>query len=466
MFWRKNRDNLARTSYKLERRFVGVDVTNFSGFREMLTISHTLVDSKTKRLTNKNTKMDFSRGKIIDVDIEEIKAQENKEAFEEKSGYLRGYFLELESKDKEVSKKTAPQKGISGFLSTIFRKGNIRELTYREKFEKIVEKASKFRAKLEKGDNIEFKLTPDTTIIIDAYKPDFKHTEIKVLEKRAGKVSKIDYKLEKDYVGMTSGFSDTCYSKALLTVNHTLLNTRDKSVSLKETRVDCLGGHVQEVSSKEIKRSEKADEYIRMADYIRGYQFELTSEDEVKKKKNIFKKLFSAEDRGMIKKHIKRYDRIKEIVRKQSIIGGGLIELSHGEKALVDKRSSDDMFFQVIEKDKRGFKKTEYEVHRHFLGGGAPGDGEGFIQVLNVNTTLLDTRNQVITFTDDSIDMDHSLLMETDREILKKAQNEEAYEHYERNIIEEGKVLEDNSKEQTKPGFLSFLNSFKKGRLG
>jgi len=404
--------DLAKTSYKLEKRFVGVDPSTFSGFREMLTVNHTLVDSRAKVLTVKNTKIDLSKGKVVEVKVEEIKETENKDAFQEKSGYLRGYFIELENTEKS-EKKITGHGGLKAFFSGIFKKPEVPDFNYRDKFEKIIEKASKYRSRLEQGDNIEFKISHDTTIIIDEYKPDLKLTELRVLEKRAGRISKIDYKMEKEYAGMTSGFGDTCFSKALLTVNHTLLNTRDQSVNLRETRVDCLGGHVKDVFERDIRRNVDTEDYRKYASYIRGYQFELTSEDEIRKKKNVFNKLFRLEDRAKLKKHIKEYDEIKQVIKKRAFPEDNIIDISPHEKLLIEKKSDDNMpeVFQVVARDTRGIRKTEYEVHRHYLGGSLLGQ-DGFIQVLSVNTTLLDTRSQVITFSDSTIDLDHSLLLE------------------------------------------------------
>ncbi|MEQ8192397.1 MAG: hypothetical protein ABRQ39_30810, partial [Candidatus Eremiobacterota bacterium] len=104
----KDRGKISRTSFKLERKYVGVDARCMTGFKEMLTINHTLLDDKSNRVTSHNTRLDFTKGKIIEEDISDVTDTE-------KSEYLRDYFSELERKGEK-------KKSDNSFFSKLFKK--------------------------------------------------------------------------------------------------------------------------------------------------------------------------------------------------------------------------------------------------------------------------------------------------------------------------------------------------------
>jgi len=448
----KNRGKISRTSFKLERKYVGVDARCMTGFKEMLTINHTLLEDKSNRVTSHNTRLDFTKGKIIEEDISEI-------ADTEKSEYLRDYFSDLERKEKNKKSDTS-------FFSKLFKKEEPckEEEKYKENFEKILHMANRYKSRLDSGQHIEFNLSPQTTVVINKYKPDVHSTELNILEKSSGKISKIDYKMEKKFTGAPSGFSDSCYSKALLTVNHTLLNTRDKSVKLKEAQIDCLGGHIKEVDTKEIKKSENRELYEKHADYVRGYMAEITSYD---KEPPLLKKLLSLKDKSRVDEHVKNFEEIHAMLNREKIQEKSLerrvINLSPDKKLIIDAEYPGMIpkSFHIIEKHKKGFKKTEYELERRFTGGDILGD-TSFMQLLSVNTTLLDTKDKILSFVDTKIDLEQKLLVESHKEIIKKS--DDTYEHYAADLLDESKLFE-HVEPVKKQSFLSFLDRFKKGRL-
>lgn len=452
----KDRGKISRTSFKLERKYVGVDARCMTGFKEMLTINHTLLDDKSNRVTSHNTRLDFTKGKIIEEDISDITEAENKE-----SEYLRDYFSELERKGEKKKTDTS-------FFSNIFKKKNLQkdELEYKENFEKILHMANRYKSRLDRGQHIEFNLSSGKTVVINKYRPDVHSTEINVLEKSSGKVSKIDYKMEKKFTGAPSGFSDSCYSKALLTVNHTLLNTRDKSVQLKEAQIDCLGGYIKEVDTKEIKKTDNRELYEKHADYMRGYMAEITSYD---KEPPLLKKLLGFKDKNKIDEHVKSFEQVHEILNREkteeAFIEGKVINLSPDKKLIIDAEYPGMIprSFHIIEKYKKGFKKTEYELERRYTGGNILGDAS-FMQLLSVNTTLLDTRDKILSFIDAKIDLEQKLLVESHKEIIKKSDVQDTYEHYAEDLLGESKLFE-SAEPVKKQSFLSFLDRFKKGRL-
>ncbi|OQA20171.1 MAG: hypothetical protein BWY64_00378 [bacterium ADurb.Bin363] len=458
----KDKDRYGRTSYSLEKKFVGIDNEFFSGFREMLTINHTFIDSKAQLLTSKNTRLDFTKGKVIEDDIKEIKDLDNSKIFEKENEYLRGYFMELEKKEKKRNTETS-------IFSSLFKKplpDKKSDLKYKEDFEKISEIAQKHRGTLRKGNHIEFNLTPDTKIIIDKYKPDLKLVELDIVEKKAGTLSRISYKMEKDFVGMSSGFGDTCYSKALLTVNHSLLNTRDKSVNLKETQIDCIGCHIKEISTQEIKRTQDKKEYDKYADYIRGYLAELNTYK--KPEESLIKNIKYIKDKPKVQEYIRNFTKIRDILDKEKagkilIPEGTVFTLTPEKKLVLDEEypEAGPKSFHIIEKYKNGFKKTEYELDKRYIGG-CESYETGFQQILRVNTTLLDTKGKMLSFDDSKIDIDHKILIESQREIIKKSEDKGFYEHYEKTLLDEGKILETSKPKQS---FLSFLSKFRKGTL-
>ncbi|MEQ8189615.1 MAG: hypothetical protein ABRQ39_16725, partial [Candidatus Eremiobacterota bacterium] len=333
---------------------------------------------------------------------------------------------------------------------------------YKENFEKILHMANRYKSRLDSGQNIEFNLSPQTTVVINKYKPDAHSTELNILEKSSGKISKIDYKMEKKFTGAPSGFSDSCYSKALLTVNHTLLNTRDKSVKLKEAQIDCLGGYIKEVDTKEIKKSENRELYEKHADYVRGYMAEITSYD---KEPPLLKKLLSLRDKNKIDEHVKSFEKVHELLNREKTedIEGKVIDLSPDKKLIIDAEYPGMIprSFHIIEKHKKGFKKTEYELERRYTGGDIMGDAS-FMQLLSVNTTLLDTKDKILSFVDAKIDLEQKLLVESHKEIVKKS--DDTYDLYAEDLLGESKLFE-NDEPVKKQSFLSFLDRFKKGRL-
>ncbi|MEQ8171263.1 MAG: hypothetical protein ABRQ38_20400, partial [Candidatus Eremiobacterota bacterium] len=150
---------------------------------------------------------------------------------------------------------------------------------------------------------------------------------------------------------------------------------------------------------------------------------------------------------------------------EEKSIEGTVINLSPGKKLIIDAEYPGMIpkSFHIIERHKKGFKKTEYELERRFTGGDILGDAS-FMQLLSVNTTLLDTKDKILSFVDTKIDLEQKLLVESRKEIIKKSDVQDTYDHYAEDLLGESKLFEKEDPVK-KQSFLSFLDRFKKGRL-